>query len=123
MRLKKGFTLLEILVALAVLALALSAIVVESSNNIRNAATLRDKTLAHWVAMNKIAEIQINEDWPSTGNKKGEAEMADREWFWQYKITKTMDDDVRRMDVEVRVDPDKENPLATAVAFIGQPMK
>ena len=118
-----GFTLLEILVALAVVAIALSAIVNEVSANVKNAAHLRDSTLAHWVAMNKITEWHSSGDWPSPGETHGDVQMAEQEWHWSLKVSTTDDDDVRRMDVEVRGDPGAENPDASLIAYIGRPMK
>jgi len=116
-----GFTLLEILVALAVVAIALSAIVSEVSNNVKNAARLRDKTLAHWVAMNKVTEWQTSGDWPSPGVTEGDALMAEYEWHWSLTVSTTEDEDVRRMDVEVRADQDAKNPDASIIAYIGRP--
>lgn len=118
-----GFTLLEILVALAVVAIALGAVVSEVSNDVKNAARLRDKTLAHWVAMNKVTEWHSSGDWPSPGINQGDALMAEHEWRWSIKTSTTEDEDVRRMDVEVRADQNAENPDATIIAYIGRPMK
>ena len=122
-RKSSGFTLLEILVALAVVAIALSAIVNEVSNNVKNAAHLRDRTLAHWVAMNKIAEWHTGGDWPSPGESHGDVQMAEQEWRWSIKVTNTDDEDIRRMDVEVRGDPKAANPDASLIAYVGRPMK
>ena len=122
-RKSSGFTLLEILVALAVVAIALSAIVNEVSTNVKNASRLRDKTFAHWVAMNKIAEWHTSGDWPSPGESHGDVQMADQEWYWSLKVSNTDDDDVRRMDVEVSANEDATTPDATLIAYIGRPMK
>jgi general secretion pathway protein I len=118
-----GFTLLEILVALAVVAIALSAIVNEVSSNVKNASRLQDKTFAHWVAMNKITEWHTSGDWPSPGETHGDVQMADQEWHWSLKVSTTDDDDVRRMDIEVSSDEDATTPDATLIAYIGRPMK
>ena len=122
-RIKKtaGFTLLEILVALAVVAIALSAIVTETSTNVKNAARLRDKTLAHWVAMNRASEWHAREDWPAPGTTRGEELMADHEWHWTMTVSTTDDADVRRMDVEVRADQNAGKPDAALIAYIGKP--
>jgi len=118
-----GFTLLEILVALAVVAIALSAVVSEVSNNVKNAAHLRDKTLAHWIAMNKVTEWHTSGDWPSPGVSDGYAVMAEHEWRWSIRTSSTEDEDIRRMDVEVRADQDAKTPDASIIAYIGRPMK
>jgi len=118
-----GFTLLEILVALAVVAIALSAIVSEVSNNVKNAAHLRDKTLAHWVAMNQVTEWRTSGDWPAPGVSQGDALMAEHEWHWSMTVSTTEDADVRRMDVEARADQNAQRPDASIIAYIGRPAK
>lgn len=117
----RGFTLLEVVVALAVIAIGLGAIITEASRNINNASLLRDMTLAHWVAMNKVVEIQVANEWPSAGSDKGDVEMAGREWYWRVIIIDTLDERVRRMDVEVRTHSDSERPVASLISYIGQP--
>mgnify|MGYP001825921208 CR=1 FL=1 len=84
-----GFTLLEVLVALAVLAIAMGAVIKVSATNSSNAAYLKEKTIAHWVAMNKVNELRLTDDWPSIGTKKDTEIMAGEEWRWQMKISKT----------------------------------
>ncbi len=122
-RLKKarGFTLLEVMVALAVVAIGLGAITTEASRNINNAALLRDMTLAHWVATNKVVEMQVANEWPRAGSRKGNVEMAGREWHWVVNVIDTMDERVRRVDVEVRRELDSEKPTSKVIAYIGQP--
>lgn len=115
-----GFTLIEILVALVVVAVALGAIVTETGNYVGNAAHIRDRTIAHWVAMNQVAEQHIASEWPSTGNTHGTALMAEREWFWEMTVSDTEDADVRRIDVEVRAARDAEDPAASAIAYVGR---
>lgn len=119
----KGFTLLEVIVALAVIAFALAAAVSAVSGNTRNAAGLQQRTYAHWVAMNKMAELHISRQWPSTKTTKGSTLMARHEWFWAMKISKTPDgeDMIRRVDVMVRPNEDDETPLVTLTGFVGKP--
>ncbi|MCC6301955.1 MAG: type II secretion system minor pseudopilin GspI [Gammaproteobacteria bacterium] len=117
----RGFTLLEILVALAVIAIALAAIVGETVQRLGNAARLTDRTLAHWVAMNRITEQQLSNEWPAVGITTGSAELADREWFWTLKVSGTEDADVRRLDLEVRADKGAERPDSTAIAYLEHP--
>ncbi|MEJ2553519.1 MAG: type II secretion system minor pseudopilin GspI [Gammaproteobacteria bacterium] len=115
-----GFTLVEILVALAILAIAVAAVVAAVSANVSNAAYLRDRTLAHWVAMNKVAEMQVDGDWPSPGTKHGDSLMAEQKWSWQITVSTTDDKDVRRLDVDVYGDKDQKDVLATLVAYVGR---
>jgi len=118
-----GFTLVEILVALAILAIAVAAVVTAVSANVSNAAYLRDRTLAHWVAMNKVTEMQGSGDWPEAGTKHGESLMASQKWSWQITVSNTDDSDVRRLDVDVYADREHKDVLATLVAYLGRPKK
>jgi general secretion pathway protein I len=117
----RGFTLLEVLVALAVLTIALAAIIKATANQSINAGYLRDKTLAHWVAMNQIADQQLNQTWPSPGKADGSEEMGLHLWYWQRIITSTPDDRVRRIQVNVFREENDESPITQLVSFLAQP--
>jgi len=119
----KGFTLLEVMVALAVIALALAAATSAVSGNIRNASGLQQRTYAHWVAMNKLTEMQLANQWPATKTTKGSSLMAKQEWYWSATITKTPDgfDLIRKVDITVRLNEDDESSLITLTGFVGRP--
>jgi len=117
-----GFTLIEILVALAVIAIAVAAVMAAISGNVSNAAYIQDRTLAHWVAMNKIAEIQVAKDWPAAGTQHGESLMASQEWPWRVTVSTTDDPDVRRLDVAVFANQNQKDPLSAMVAYVGRPL-
>ena len=120
----RGFTLLEVLVALAVVALSLAALIKVASSNASNAAYLQEKTLAHWVGMNKIAELQVQHQWPDTGTQRGTVMLGGQEWRWVVKVQATPDQDVRRLDVSVQPDArrNEDHPAARLVAFLGRPL-
>ncbi len=117
---QRGFTLLEVMVALAVLALALGAIIKAGGAGANNVAMLRDRTLAGWVAVNTINELLLARDWPDAGTRKDTTEMAGREWYWEVQINKTSDPDLRRLDVAIR-DQKNAAPLVELIAFKGRP--
>lgn len=117
-----GFTLLEILVALAVLAMGLGAVIVTASQSTDNITYMKDKTLAHWVAMNKMTELQLEKNWPGVGIKTGDYEMADRDWRWEAKISDTEDQDVRRIDLNVYSAQEREQSLAYVMGYLGRPL-
>lgn len=116
-----GFTLLEVLVALAVLALALGAILKAGADNAAAAAYLRDKTFAHWVAVDRITELRLEPAWPSTGRRSGEVEFGDRRWHWESVVADTFDDTVRRVEVSVALPDDEDHPLVTRIGFLPRP--
>lgn len=120
---QRGFTLLEILVALAILATAMGALIKGGSQSAATASYLRDKSYAHWVAQNKVTELQLARKWLTPGSNKGSSTMAGEEWFWNIKVAKTFDADVQRIDVSVRREQDGEGPLVTLIAFLAKPIK
>ena len=120
---KLGFTLLEVLVALAILAIALAAVIKTTTENAENARYLRDKTLAQWVAMNVLTEIQVRGEWPALGKNEGQALMADHEWYWTMQISETVDQELRRLEMQVRDRREAKEPVTVLVGFIGAPFK
>ncbi len=117
-----GFTLMEVLVAMGVLAIALGAIIQSVSSNTDHASYLRDRTLAHWVAMNRAVEIQSSNDWPSTGSRDGSEEMAGHKWYWQVTTIDSGVEDVRRLEIIVKRDKNNQQSLAFLVALLGKPV-
>lgn len=124
MKYSRGFTLLEVLVALAVIAFALASLVKVAGLGAANAAYLRDKTFAHWVAQNRLAEMKTKENlWPAIGAKEGEVAMAGREWIWVTRVKNTPDPDMRRIDIEVRLEDDDLAPVTVLTGFIARPAR
>ncbi len=120
----KGFTLLEVMVALAVLAISLGALSKGVSNYLGNASYLQDRTLATWVAEDRITELQILQAWPKADTTKGSVQMAGREWYWVQTVT-TVEGrpEIRQVRMQVLEHPDDKHPLATLISLIGQPQK
>ncbi len=115
---KKGFTLIEIMVALAIITIALGAIVENTTASNLNAQYLRDKTVAGWIAMNQLALVRAKHQWSSSSNKQGEVEMAGQQWQWKIDFIKTDDVNMKRLNVQVsRLD--EEKPLVTLSGFMG----
>ena len=119
MRRTEGFTLLEVLVALTVLALSMGAVIKATSDYTVNHSYLRDKTMATWVARNILIEYRISGEWPGVGERKGTLEMGSQEWAWTGKISNTDEKDLRRLDVEVRpIDVEDSEPLTVLSGFV-----
>ncbi len=120
MRSQTGFTLLEVLVALAVLAIAMGAIIGAATQSINTLATLRDQTFASWVALNQINEQLLDpKPWPEAGSRTGSAELANRTWRWEARFSKTDDPDLRRLELMVRAS-ERGPELSQLMAFKGK---
>ncbi len=115
-----GFTLLEVLVALAVLAIAMAALLRVASTSTTTFAELRNRTLAGWVAENAVARFRLQSRWPGSGSHfHGSERMAGRDWHWAISVASTPDHDLRRLSVAVHVaGANLPEPLLTA--FMGR---
>lgn len=114
-----GFTLIEILIALAILAGSFLALIKISSGYTRQIAYLREKTYAHWVAENKLTELSWQE-WPTIGKTEGFARMGMQDWYWEQVVTDTSDPALRRVEVSVKIKKQAPNFLVTLVGFAGE---
>jgi len=122
---QRGFTLLEILVALTVLAIALSASLAAVSQYTKQVTELKQRTIAHWVAMNEINRLRVTEAFANSGEKSGKQAMANTTWAWKYTITKppgldTSKVDMRQVTVEVTLEGE-DKILATLTGYLGNP--
>lgn len=117
MRCDRGFTLLEVAIALAVVAIALLALAGTGSHATRHAADLRERTLALWVAENLVAEERLRADGPRRGRFQGSRRMGPREWHWVMLVQPSPEPAVYRIDVIVHRDPDLEQPILQHTGF------
>lgn len=115
---QRGFTLIEILVAMAILAIAMGALLQSAAQTASNTASLRDRTLAQWVAANKLTELQLQKTWSPIGKTQGEMSMANSKWYWQVEVLKVNDDDLRRVEISVRKTESSKSSLYTLPGFI-----
>ncbi len=120
----RGFTLVEVMVALAVVAVALPALLVALYQQADDTAYLRDKALAHMVAANKLAEMRLIVGATrnlQAGRTSGETRMAERDWFWWIDTQPAPGgfDQFFRTDIRVALDQSrKEQPLYSLVVFM-----
>jgi general secretion pathway protein I len=119
----QGFTLLEILVALTVLAVAMGAIIKAAGDYTGSVSHLRDRTMADWVARDVLNDFQLRKEWPSVGERKGSMEMGKYEWAWRAVFTQTDEAELRRMDVEIRPEGSSADtdPVTTLSGFLEKP--
>ena len=116
-----GFTLIEVLVALAIAAMGLAAALSVVTNSARNVNYLRDKTLASWIALNQITTLHLSLQLPSVDKTDGDVDYANDKWKWVQTVTQTDVPGMRRVDVAVRRAQDPEDaPIATVTGFVGR---
>ena len=116
----RGFTLIEVLAALVIVALGMLGVIQAVTQTARNGTYLREKTLAHWVAMNVITEQRLQPSPPNTSEASDEVELAGQRWRWTLTVTQTAVESMRRMDVAVRpADKPDGDPLAIVTGFYG----
>ena len=118
----QGFTLVEVLVALAVVALALPALLFALNQQVDGTAYLRDKSLAGMVAANRLTEIRLvarAQQELVRGEQNGVRELAGREWFWWVDSQPTDVDQFFRVEITVAAEEtSRDTPLATLVAYM-----
>jgi len=119
----RGFTLIEVMVALTIIAIALASLIKASGGHTNSAAYLKSKTLAHYVAMNEVTELQIENAWPDLGTTRKSTEMAGVEWFWTREVKKTGDEsgNIRGLKFTIFLDEERTRNLAQVQAFISNP--
>ncbi|MDX1571610.1 MAG: type II secretion system minor pseudopilin GspI [Xanthomonadales bacterium] len=119
-RRQRGFTLLEVLVALTVVAIAMAALVEAGAQQAASRGQVRDQTRAAWVAANALETLRLRETWPSVGERSGQALMGDQTWYWRLTISQTEEPRMRRIDAEVYPADGAELPVATMSGFVGR---
>lgn len=119
---ENGFTLIEVLIALAVLAIAMLAVIGSAGSATRTAAELRDETFAHWVAMNEMTALRIAPTWPALGKQDGDAEMGGHKWHWRADVSTTSDPDLLRVDIDVSDAAQVDQSVSSLTGFLGRPM-
>ena len=116
----RGFTLIEVLAALVIVALGMLGVIQAVTQTARNGTYLREKTLAHWVALNIITERRLQPSPPEVAESSDEVEFAGRRWRWTLRVTQTEVESLRRMDVSVRpADAPDGSALETVTGFYG----
>lgn len=125
-RTPRGFTLIEVLVALVVFVAVALALDSTMTSNVVSTTRLEEKTLAGWVASNKLVELQVYQRWPENGRQDDEAEFAGRTWFVRTEVGDGPFPDTRRVDIEVGPKPDaameEKHPVTTLTALLVRPL-
>jgi general secretion pathway protein I len=85
------------------------------------ATLLKQRTLALWVAQNRLAMAQVSTPWPAAGAREGDATQAGTRFRWRENVTGTPNPSFRKIEITVS-DPDvPDYALARIAGYLGQP--
>jgi general secretion pathway protein I len=117
----RGFTLVEVLVALMIVAVGLTALLVAVNGTARTSGFLRDKTLGQWIALNRLAEVRLNVVKFGQNTDTGELDFGNRKWHYDTRYFDTSIASMKRVVVRVYLGDAKTkgNAVAQAVGFLG----
>ena len=113
-----AFTLLEVLIAMAIFSTAAVGLMASITTYQQSQLTAGQRTIAHLVAMNQLAETRLKKDWPNVGVTRGSAEMVNNLWYWTQTVSKTTEQNLRQVEVEVRLEREDELKIISFVGFI-----
>ena len=117
----RGFTLLEAMIALVIVSLGMMAVNTQLNRYVVSAAFIEQKTLASWIASNKLTEMSVDPQWPALGTTEGDEEFAQRLWIWQAEVSETPLENLRRVDVTVSLAEDPTLEIHAMSAFLEPP--
>lgn len=117
----RGFTLLEVLIALAIVAIGLTAALRASGVGIEGTQEYRARYLALWLADNLAAERTARRDWPEPGRDSREEEMAGQRFIVRQEVKATPNTRFRRLEIRVASVQVPERPLREVTVFLLRP--
>jgi general secretion pathway protein I len=117
----RGFTLVEVMVALLIVAIGLSALMITVSSTARTSGFLRDKTVAQWIALNRLTEVRLNLNKFAANTDTGEVNFANRTWHYDTRYFDTSVATMKRVVVRVYAGDAKTkgNPVTESTGFLG----
>ncbi|MFW8591160.1 type II secretion system minor pseudopilin GspI [Glaciecola sp. 2405UD65-10] len=118
----RGFTLIEVMVAVGIFAVAGAAVMKATYEHLRAVSSLEQLTFATWVANNQMTEstLRAKIQWPLKNNDKGEVELAGQRWYWKQEVKKTQDESLFQITIIVSDDVDGKNELTGVTSFIAK---
>lgn len=120
MKSQRGFTLVEVLVALAILAVALAAASRASLMMADSSVELRERMLASWTAQNRLAELRARRAWPDLGTREGEVEQAGQKLTWRETVSATPNAAFRRIEISVHAAGGGDHALARLSGYLAR---
>lgn len=114
----RGFTLIEVLVALAIAAIALAAVSRSAAVSSDSATEIKLRALAGFVAENRLGELDARRAWPPVGVSEGRERQADLDFPWRVEVFATQHPLLRRVEVQVLDPSDRTHVLRTLVGIL-----
>ncbi len=116
-----GFTLIEVMIALVVVAIGMMAVSTQINRYTVAATFIEEKTLASWIATNKITELSIGPTWPAVDEYEEDVEFAGQEWHCAIAVAETEVANLHRVDVSVSLRRDPERVIHKVSGLIEPP--
>jgi len=116
-----GFTLVEVMVALAIVAIAVPALLFALFQQLDGTEYLRDRSIASWIATDRMSELRLvvaKQGAVPKGELLGETRLAERDWYWWIEQQATEIPGFIRVDVKVSLEAERTQPLHTLTAFV-----
>ena len=120
---QRGFTLIEVVVALAVVIIAFMAMYGSMMQSVATTTLMQEKTIATWIAFDRITDLRINNQFPDDDESTDELEMAGQEWVYTTRFIETASEDILQVIVEVAPVEEPENILGIASGALVRPIE
>ncbi len=114
----QGFTLLEVIIALGIVAVGILAVSRAITGYAETAATLEQRMVANWVATNRLETLRVLAIKPVPGTDHGSEEMAERVWYFRVTTTTTADPYLFRVEIIVFADRDETEEVRQLYGYL-----
>lgn len=115
-----GFTLIEVLVALAIVIIAFMAMYGSMIQVVAATTLAQEKTIATWIALDRITELRVSGEFPDADTTTGDIEMGGIEWLYRIEINVT-GENIRQIIARVYPADEPENMMGIASGVLLKP--
>lgn len=117
----RGFTLVEVMVALIIVAMAVPALLMRMQSMANASIHNRNVTTAHWVAENRLVEVMLTRDMERReprGREAGDMMMSGNKWDWNVETVDTKNSEFPGFEMTVRAAPQGQETMADLVVYL-----